>query len=524
VPPSAPYPDQRPPALPESVLAIVAATIWLLLLAPPPDYFLHSAETGHQLAGAWNLLHFGQWPHIDYVTSYGPGRYWISALGLLLSDGGLLGELATRSICLVVYLVLLHRLLHRLGAGRVMTWLLLAAAAIALPPGHKYWTVLCPLLVLHAVHRGCFDASRRAAVGAGAAIGLAALFRPDYGLFALTAGLAMIASDGPTGGERRRRLAALFAGIALPLLPWLILVGLRKNLVSFLLDWMRVGSAVGSGMGLPHPLLHWYDLSLSAAFLFVVAVPLVGLLLWRLRPHPVPGLQRFAVAVHLFALVNLVQSSHRADWPHLLQGIAPAFVSLALVLLWPGAHARVLRLRLVLPLVFAALLFPGRNMTPASPATAIRNWSAAALPKAEFARRYLSDTPPGQLVRIARDCLAPDEPTAFYPFAPQLNFFAERPFAAGLPFLAPGFFATAEQQASSIATLEREKSALLFWAENAAYDGVAKRNSINTHARIHAAVSSRYTSSGNIARYTVFRRRGVPAFPAGCAQGLPVHL
>jgi hypothetical protein len=505
----------------EVLLVAAAAVVWLFLLAPPPAYFLTSAETGHQLAGAWNLLHFGQWPHVDYVTSYGPGRYCVSALGLLLTDGSLLGELLTRSLGHVAYLVLLQVLLRRIGTGTATTWLLLAAAAVALPPGHKYWTALCPLIALYCAHRCCVDDTRANAVGLGAAIGFAALFRPDYGLFALVAGLAVAASNGSPPGRRARRFGALLAGMLMILLPWLLAVGARKNLVTLFAEWLQVGSGVGHGLGMPHPLLHWNDLSLSAAFLFVVAVPLIGLVLaWR-RPHPSVTLQRFAVAVYLFALVNLVQSSHRADWPHLLQGIAPAFVALALVLRWPGPAVPRLRVHLVMPLLFLGLLLPGRVMMPWAPAESWQHWSSAALPKREFARRYLQPTPLGQLARVAQDCLAADAVTAFYPFTPQLHYYAERPFAAELPFLAPGFFDGAAQQDRSIAALESERPALLFWNEDDPYDGRDDRNSVNTHARLYGYVISHYARAGYVDDFTVFRRNDAPAFPAGCALRTP---
>lgn len=508
----------QPPTRQEFLLVVVAAVAWLFLLAPPPSYFLTSAETGHQLAGAWNLIHFGQWPLVDYVTSYGPARYVVSALGLLLTDGSLLGELLTRSLGHVAYLVLLHRLLRRIGTAATPTGILLVAAALALPPGHKYWTALCPLMVLYAAHRCSTDDTRTSALVLGATIGCAALFRPDYGLFALVPGLVVAISGRHGPADGRRRLVALLSGSLLVLLPWLVQVGLHKNLLTVIAEWLQVGAGVGNGLGMPHPLLHTHDPSLSAAFAFVVAVPLIGLFKTRWHPHPDAARQRFAVAVHLFALVNLVQSSHRADWPHLLQGIAPAFVALALVLQWPGRIARGRYLPVLLPLLFLALLIPGRVMLPSAPATAWHNWSSAALPKDAFARRFLQATALGQLARTAHDCLDANAATAFYPFTPQLHYYAERRFAAELPFLAPGFFDAALAQDRSIAALERQRPALLFWAEDETYDGRAERNSVNTHARLHDYVASHYARAGRIDDFTVFRRNDAAPFPSTCTR------
>ncbi len=512
--------ERRTPSLAECLAVFLAAAVWMFLLAPEPAYFVNSAETGHQLAGALNLLHFAQSPHVDYVTSYGPGRYWVSAFGLWLAGGGLFGELLTRSAGHAVYLVLLFVVLRRVGASTAMASLLLAAAALALPPGHKYWTALCPILVLYAAQRWCMAGSRRAAFGTGATIGFAALFRPDYGLFALVPGLVAVATGSGAPGTRRRLAGELFAGVLAPLLPWLLLVGANHDLGRFFADWAQVGSAVGSGLGLPHPLLSWTDITLSAAFAFVVGVPLTGLLQCRLAPHATRGLQRFALAVHLFALVNLVQSSHRADWPHLFQGIAPAFVSLAVVLVRGSDGIRSSVLRLAFPLLFAALLLPGRAVAPSRPATAARNWAAAALPKAEFARRHVDATPIGRVAAVARRCLAPANPTAFFPFTPQLHYFAERPFAGGLPFLAPGFFDTVNRQRRAVEQLERERPALLFWAEGFAYDGRADRNSTRTHALVHAYVVSHYQRAGLVDGHTVFRRTGA-VMPSPDCDSLP---
>ena len=494
---------RRAGAWTEIALASLLATLWVVLSAPGPDYFVRSNETGHQLAGAWNLLHSGQWPQIDYFTSYGPGRYLVSALGLLISQNGLFGELLTRTLCCVFYLLLLHRLLRALGADTALTWLLFAAAAIALPPSHKYWTALCPLLTLWAIFRFTRAPSLSSAAVMGLALGFAGLFRADYGLFALVPALvALAAAD--LSGRRGRITLAMLAGAAVILAPWSIAVAARHNLFSVLVDWAETGAATGAGLALPHPLLNWYDPPLTLAFFFFVLTPLVGL--WQQRSQPRGAQRAFALAVHVSALVNLVQSSHRADWLHLLQGLSPGFVSLALVALaLPRIQHRWRNLALLDLLLCLNL---GSVVLIATPAATLEHWRAVALSKSEFEQNYVSRQPIGQVARLARRCLPPQTPTLFYPFSPQLHYFSERPFAGGMPYLAPGFFSAPAQQAEVIEVLQHQHPPLLFWNEDYAYDDRPERNGVNTHPLLHAYVRTHYVREKRVGDFSVYVLQG----------------
>ncbi|MGR9086818.1 MAG: hypothetical protein ACU841_07065, partial [Gammaproteobacteria bacterium] len=402
----------------ERLWVLVAATVWLFLTAPSPAYFIQNPETGHQIGAAWSLLHFDQWPHADYVSTYGPGRYWVSALGLQFFDGSLLGELLPRSVFYVLYLVLMQRLMQAVGGDRAVAWLLLMAAAVGLPPSHKYWTALCPAMTLRALNRCAFSPSRTAFLTLGAAIGCAALFRPDYGLYSLAAAFVLLAPAGLRGG-RIQALLAVLAGIGLLLLPWLAWLGTRKNILMLCEDWVQLASGVSSGLALPHPLRHWQDPALSAVFLAFVAIPLIGLWRWRTQPHTDPGRQRFALAVHGFALVNLIQSSHRADWPHLLQGITPGFVSMAILIASRGRRVRSMPLRVGVPILLTAGLLAGRVIEPVTPASAWRHWSDVSLGKTEFGQRRLSTSRLDPVVRLVSRCTPADRPVAFFPFLPQ---------------------------------------------------------------------------------------------------------
>ena len=124
-------------------------------------------------------------------------------------------------------------------------------------------------------------------------------------------------------------------------------------------------------------------------------------------------------------------------------------------------------------------------------------------------RRYVDGTQMGQLARIAAACVPPGTPTAFYPFTPQLHYFAERPFAGELPYLAPGFFASTAQQDRAVRTMERQRPAALFWNEAYAYDGLPDRNAVATHPRVHAYVDEHYERKNDIAGFGVFVRDGV---------------
>lgn len=490
---------------PELAAAVLVAAMWVWLLAPNPSYYVTNSETGHQLAGAWNLLHHDQRPHLEFVSSYGPGRFWVSALGLTLCDGRLLGELLTRSVGFFLALLLLQRLLARTSGHRATAWLLTVTAAVALPPHHKYWTSLCPVITMWALYLVARKPTVVRLLGLGGTVGIAALFRPDYGLFALAAAVAVLVPRMPEVG-RSGALGMVAAGAAVPLTPWLIQVAEHNHLGRFFVDWLCVGGATSVGLSMPHPLLHWQDPAHSLAFLIVMVAPLIGLAVWLWQSDRGSEGRRFALAVHVYALVNLVQSSHRADWPHLMQGVTPGFVSLGLVLcgLRPGTWQRTARV--AVPAALMLLLATGRVVKPSPPDRAWRNWSAAALSKAEFEASHVRGSPTGEVVEAARQLVPEGRPTFFFPFAPQLHYFADRPFAAGLPYLAPGFFDSREQQLRAVALLRRQRPEAVFWREGYAYDGRSERNAVSTHAVLHRGVEDLYARVGEVAGYTVFRR------------------
>lgn len=506
----------------ERLWVLVAALVWLFLTAPAPTYFIQNPETGHQIGAAWSLLHFNQWPHADYRSTYGPGRYWISALGLQFFDGSLFGELLSRSVFFVFYLVLMQRLMQAVSGDRVVAWLLFIAAAVALPPSHKYWTALCPAVTLWTLYCCSLKPSGRCFLALGAAIGFAALFRPDYGFYSLAPALVMVMTAGFPGGRSRASLAFL-AGMGLLFFPWLTWLGTRKDLILLFADWMHFASGVSSGLSLPHPLLHWQAPDLSAVFLVFVTFPVIGLWRWRTQPHANPGMQRFALAVHVFALVNLIQSSHRADWPHLLQGITPGFISIAILLAASGQRVRPLPLRAGLAILLILGLLTGRVFYPVTPILAWQHWSAASLSKAEFVKHHLEASQLGPVVRLVARCAPADMPVSFFPSLPQLNYYAERPFAAELPYLAPGFVDTLAHQERTIAALERQKADLLFWNESYAYDGRVERNAVNTHAVLYHHVLEHYHRIGQLGGFSLFLHRSNRSVAAACITSVLTH-
>ncbi|MGR9088758.1 MAG: hypothetical protein ACU841_17050, partial [Gammaproteobacteria bacterium] len=163
----------------------------------------------------------------------------------------------------------------------------------------------------------------------------------------------------------------------------------------------------------------------------------------------------------------------------------------------------------------------GRVIEPVTPASAWRHWSVVSLGKTEFGQRRLSTSRLDPVVRLVSRCTPADRPVAFFPFLPQLNYYAERPFAAELPYLAPGFADAREHQRRSIAALERQKAGLLFWNENYAYDGKAERNAVNTHAVLYRHVLEHFDRVGKLGGFSVFlHRSGRSVNPACVASEL----
>ena len=115
-----------------------------------------------------------------------------------------------------------------------------------------------------------------------------------------------------------------------------------------------------------------------------------------------------------------------------------------------------------------------------------------------------------ELTRYVRECTKPDDRLLVTWFAPEVYFYSERRFAAGLAFFYPRFFSSPDEEEVALARL-RAQTVPIALVDVASYE----QSFIHDHPRLASLLAERYTVAGEVAasnaRYRVLTdRRAVP--------------
>lgn len=216
-------------------------------------------DEGLVLFGGWRVAH-GDAPYLDFWSLYGPGSFYaLGGLDRLFGVSVLTGRVFDAAIRAAAVLMV-HALVAG-RAGRPLGIVFAIVAALLLCGVREYLFPALPATValtglLWALRRALAEeADRRAWAVAGAAAGAVALFRPDFGAFAVLAALwAALAPPAP--GRPRPRgsavpLLAGFAAVGLPIYLWLLLRGAGPSMVE---DLVAIPARVYVAMrSLPFP-------------------------------------------------------------------------------------------------------------------------------------------------------------------------------------------------------------------------------------------------------------------------------
>ena len=498
-------------------IALMLTVAWLLVKAPTPEFFLIGADGGHQLLGAMQILQAGEHPYIDFLETYGPLTFYASALGQYLSHLRPIGETALIAGGFTTGYLLLFFLARQIVRSMAGGYLLLVCALLLLPQFYKYYCVLLPMLSLAGAYCYLRFPGRRwpvALLALSAAVSF--LFRHDFGVFSIVMTVALLAVDCEVPLHRRvARLGVFSCFFLLFLAPWLLFLAAHGALLRYLRIIAYASFSMSKGLALPHPLLHWSSPLLSLAFLLFFALPCLCLVLFFRKKGGFSTAQRkglFAAAA--LAAASLAQSSHRADYYHLLEGAPAGFICLAFLIraaeekwqkgrVWPALTAVCVVAGLVAAASPARFL-PGRGRLDVA-----RKLEWYRLDRVEYIDRLLARNPafwPAAAVRQVRENTPPGSRIAFYPFHMKFNYFADRPFAAGLMLLAPGYFDAPRYQARAAATLARQNVPFVLWNERFTFDNMPERNPVQVFSVLHEAVNREYSRQGMLYGFTVYQR------------------
>ena len=498
------------------IAAAAAIAAWLLVKAPTPEFFLVGADGGHQLLGAMQILTADEHPFVDFFETYGPLTFYASALGQLAGGMRPLGEIVLDLAGFWAGLLALFHLARRVGRGLATALPLLALALLLLPQFYKYYCVLLPMMVLAAAWGYAGRPGRGRLAALALSVSVAFLYRHDFGVFALASAttLVWLVHGGEPLGRRLRRglclalLAAAFMG------PWIVFLCTRGAVARYFTMIVDASFSMSRGLALPHPLLHWRHPWLTAAYAVFFALPPACFLWYRRTAGELSSRERaFVPALCVLAAASLAQSSHRADYYHLLEGIPPGIVCLACLL--RGVRKGVAR-RLAALAVLGAVAAVAAQASPATflPGHALldigrklRYFSYSRRAYIEHLRREDPGFWPAALVREVEAAARPGGRVAIYPFHMKYAYFAGRPFAGPLMLLAPGYFDAPEYQRRAAAALLAQRPAYIFWNERFAFDRLPERNPAAVFRLFRQAVLPAYQRRGELFGFTVYAVR-----------------
>ncbi|MBM3778555.1 MAG: hypothetical protein FJW23_09995 [Acidimicrobiia bacterium] len=188
----------------------------------------------------------GDQPYIDVFDAGAPGLWWLSALGLSVTGGRVIGEVAIAILLNTVGVLVASRLVYRTTGSIVMALVAGIVAAACAIAGQLYSypkVVLYPVAV--AVLWWFADRPTPWRTGVlGVLVAAAALVRHDHGAYVgLAAVAALVIAGGPQPLVRRAVVFGL--AVALPLLPLLAMIQSREGLTSYLTSRIALAGYLG---------------------------------------------------------------------------------------------------------------------------------------------------------------------------------------------------------------------------------------------------------------------------------------
>lgn len=504
--------------------------VWSLGRLPSPRAFLTDAEYGHQLSAALQILR-GEHPFVDVRSTYGPLRFYTSALAQVLSGHRILGELALDAVAYAAAYVVLFRLLLRASGSVAIALVLEACALILMPRTHKYFVVLMPLVVLWSAWRYADRPDATTLRRLALAVVLTGLFRPDfgvYGAFGATAGVWVHPAD--DWRARGRRVLALVAALLAWTSPWLLWLAVHGALGEYLLDSSVGAARHAAGMSLPFPTWETPGLvpGLSAlafglsGLLPALAVGVLGLDRARITAEE----RRLLPPLLVLAQCTLLQATHRSDFQHLLQSVPVTFVVVA----WLAGRAWRLggiggAIGLATLGCWAAVMVaavPAQPWRVVGPRALVARLRVFAETREEYLHALAADAGDAAFpsaVGYIRACTEPDARVLALPALASVYYLSDRSFAGGQIALQPGYFTTEADQRRMVARLSTENVPVMIEAVGYVLDGRPDRAGLTFAPIVADYLEANFVEVGRFGSIAVRVARGRVTAPPEAQWG-----
>ncbi len=306
-------------------------------------------DEGYLWYGVQRVL-AGEVPLRDFMA-YDPGRYyWSAALLAPGGDDGIIAVRATVAFFQALGLSVGLWLVARVRPQPSLLLLIVASVILAvwMFPRHKLFDISWSILLVGALAHLIERPEGRRYVLAGVAVGLAAVFGRNHGLYGIvgSAGVLLLLAIRRRQGPGLLPAIALWAaGVVLGFLPVLGMLGVVPGYATAFGESLRFLFEFGAtniGLPVPYPWrVPFAELSPFAAaramligvfFLAVVAFGIIGAgvaVIRRLTGRP---LAAAPTAAAFLSLPDAHYAYSRADVPHLAQGVFPLLIGLLTLL------------------------------------------------------------------------------------------------------------------------------------------------------------------------------------------------
>ncbi len=503
----------------EFLVAFVLVSAWIFLRIPELNALVGDNDGGHQLLGAFQIIHLNEHPFLDFFSSYGPLAFYFSAVFQKLSHETFLGEVMLRVMGFLVTYLALWWVIKKLVRDFRWTIFLLILALIWMPVLYKYYAVLTIMIWIVANYSFLRYENEFGAFAMGASVAFAGLFRHDFGGYTMVASIIAFTIS-RSSKLLLKRFFFFIAGAILVFSPWLLLLWMNGKIFTYFKQIWTVTFGVAEGLSLPNPALaigsETVPFGISIAYIFVYLIPVFSLLMIVIFRQKISTFYfRFGICLVSISFMNLLQSAHRSDFGHLIQATIPSFVLLS----WLTSVFRQMPTSMNRAMQFSLLgvsawivLFLTQPWTASlnfnnlkSPIELLRNISKS---KSEIRQMAKNDFfgNIGQLIVFIHDNANPEYRVNVFPFLPQVQFISERGFSGGSMLLAPGFFTDLRSQVEIVERLAKTLPKIVLWDENYCFDGLENRNSVKTHYLVYNFIVEKYVKDGMVGSYTVYRK------------------
>lgn len=495
------------------IFIVIVVLIWLIISTPTLMYFISDPDGGFFIQGAYMIRSFGEHPQIDFFSSYGPLSFYLRAIAQILFKGSIFSEVAVVLMGYTLSFVFFYESIRNLTKSRLFSFLCLIAVLICIPRYYKFFVVLVPSMVFYFCLLFYEKQTKFRAQLIGVGLGIAYLFRHDYGVFAgLAIFFPLIIIPNQPFLEKQYYLNVLLAALAITL-PWEVFLASRHLLFQNVIDLLSVSRSYNSGMGLPHPLFNFDDKKVSFFFAVIYSIPILLVWITTYLWQKLSQIEKLTLIFSiLVSVVFLTQSMHRADIGHLFQCVAASLLGLSAV--WKfGEHINVSSLRLlsrslvifyvltismvgwsIQPLQFRSLVYLNNNfhelftsMNEVSSSLARKDPTNSSLMLIDFLH-----------------CLPDTSRATIFPFAPQLLYFATKASAGDTLLIAPGYFDSESHQLRIINSLISQKPQVVLWNESVMFSSKSESMPILSHHLVHGFVKNNFLNIGNVDGYTIY--------------------